>query len=79
MIFCSNDDPRLIFTFFTARSTVNCGLFCVHFGETSRKTFNGKNLQHLTGVTQGLYENRSIHGHLFGGGKFVRGVFVTVP
>ena len=51
IIFCSNDDPRLTLTYFTARSNL---VLCFYMGKTVRKSFNGRNLQQMTRVTKGL-------------------------
>ena len=52
IIICSNDDPRLTLTYFTARS--NLFFLCFYMGKTVRKSLNGRNLQHMTRVTKGL-------------------------
>ena len=49
---CSNDDPRLTLTYFTARS--NLVPYAFIWGKTVRKSFNGRNLQQMTRVTKGL-------------------------
>ena len=50
IIICSNDDPRLTLTYFTARSNL-----VSYMGKTVRKSFNGRNLQQMTRVTKGLW------------------------
>ena len=52
IIVCSNDDPRLTLTYFTARS--NLVPYAFIWGKTVRKSFNGRNLQQMTRVTKGL-------------------------
>ena len=52
-----NDDPRLTLTYFTARSNLNSYAFI--WGKTVTKSFNGRSLQQMTRVTEGLclYKN----------------------
>ena len=52
IVVCSNDDPRLTLTYFTARS--NLVPYAFIWGKTVRKSFNGRNLQQMTSVTKGL-------------------------
>ena len=52
IIICSNDDPRLTVTYFTARS--NLVPYAFIWGKTVRKSFNGRNLKQMTRVTEGL-------------------------
>ena len=52
IIVYSNDDPRLILTYFTARS--NLVPYAFIWGKTVWKSFNGRNLQQMTRVTKGL-------------------------
>ena len=52
IIVCSNDDPRLTLTYFTARS--NLVPYAFIWGKTVRKSFNGRNLQQMTRVTTSL-------------------------
>ena len=52
IIVCSNDDPRLTLTYFTARS--NLVPYAFIWGKTVRKSFNGRNLQQMTRVAKGL-------------------------
>ena len=63
-IVCSNDDPRLTLTYFTARS--NLVPYAFIWGKTVRKSFNGRNLQQMTRVTKGLclYKNSDPRGCL---------------
>ena len=46
IIFYSNDDPRLILTYFTGR--LNLVPYAFLLGKTVRKSFNGRNLQQMT-------------------------------
>ena len=48
----SNDDPRLILTYFTARS--NLVSYAFVWGKTVKKSFNGRNVQQMTRVTKVL-------------------------
>ena len=57
IIVCSNDDPRLTLTYFTARS--NLVPYAFIWGKTVRKSFNGRNLQQITRVTNGLSKNKN--------------------
>ena len=52
IIVCSNDDPRLTLTYFTARSDLVPYAFVC--GKTVRKSFNGRKLQEMTRVTKGV-------------------------
>ena len=59
----SNDDPRLTFTYFTARSNlVSYSFIC--FFIFVRKSLNGRNLQQMARVTKGLclYKNSDPKG-----------------
>ena len=56
MIVCSNDDPGLTLTYFTARS--NLVPYAFIWGKTVRKSFNGRNLQQMTRVTKVLCLNK---------------------
>ena len=58
IIVCSNDDPRLTLTYFTARSNL------VSYAFIWGKSFNGRNLQQMTRVTKGLclYKNSDPKG-----------------
>ena len=61
IIVCSNDDPRLTLTYFTAKSK----LFSYAFIWVKLlKSFNGRNLQQMTRVTKGvcLYKNSDPKG-----------------
>ena len=62
IIVCSNDDPRLTLTCFTARS--NLVSLCFYVGKTVRKSLNRRNLQQMTRVTKGLclYNNSDPNG-----------------
>ena len=51
IIVCSNDDPGLTLTYFTASQIWSLMLL---YGETVRKSFNGRNLQQMARVTKGL-------------------------
>ena len=57
IIVYSSDDPRLTMTYFTARS--NLVPYAFIWGKTVRKSFNGRNLQQMTRVTQDLCKNRN--------------------
>ena len=67
IIICSNDDPRLTLTYFTARTNLVSSFY---MGKTVRKSFNGRNLQQMTRVTNGLcllaHLSRSSQSELIG-------------
>ena len=49
---CINDDPELTLTYFTTRS--NLVAYAFESGKTVTKSFNGKNLQQMTKLTDDL-------------------------